>query len=116
MTPSSSQKIQAAMGAVMLAVGATAVLAPARFGSSAMPGQDYQTRMWALRETALGAILFGTRNSQRRRPVLAATTALAVAELAVSLREPTLAKANRWSAVASSAVFGVAGALAARNT
>jgi hypothetical protein len=112
-----SEKIQLVMGAAMTAVGVAGVLAPDRV--SPPPGDAgtdlnaaYQTRLWTLRETALGLIMLRTRSSDRRRDILAATVALALAEAGAALASPALSPSSRRAAVGSAALFAGAGSYA----
>jgi hypothetical protein len=110
-----SETIQTGMGGLMTAVGVAGVLAPDRLNASGSGGTTtaeaaYLTRLWALRESALGLMLLGTRNSSHRRGVLAVTVGLAVAEIVVGLRSPVLTGRNRSSTVGTAAVFAAAGA------
>ena len=120
MSASTSVKIQTALGAVMLAVGASALVWPSRFMNSPDPSgkvgeREYLTRMWALREAAIGAILLGTSRSEQRRSVLASTMVLSAAESAVILQSPALRGKDRISGAASAAAFGALSAFALRD-
>jgi len=117
MTTNTSQKIQAGIGAVMTAVGALGVVAPSRLSASTAAGEvpeetRYLTRLWTLREAALGVILLGTRKSAQRRGVLGVLVGLAAAEAVVGLTTPALTRQGRSSAVGSAAVIGAAGLFA----
>lgn len=113
--------IQAALGTTMLGVGASAALKPAAFTTSyAEPADpattdqaEYLTRMWALRETALGAVLLSTTTSPHRRRTLAVTALLAATEAGVTVRSRGLSAQNRKASIASAAVFGLLSAVAA---
>ncbi|MET0899897.1 MAG: hypothetical protein ABWY45_18455 [Mycobacterium sp.] len=120
MPASVSQKIQTGLGAVMLAVGASALVWPSRFVNSPEPSpspgdREYLTRMWALREAAIGAILLGTSRSGQRRSVLVSTVVLSAAESAVILQTPTLRGKDRLTGAASAAAFGALSAYALRD-
>ncbi len=114
--------IQAALGTTMLGVGASAALKPAAFTTpSAEPAADpattdqaeYLTRMWALRETALGVVLLSTTTSPHRRRTLTVTALVAGAEVGVAVRSRGLSAQNRKASIASAAVFGLLSAVAA---
>lgn len=120
MPASVSQKVQTGLGAVMLAVGASALVWPSRFVHSAEPSRspgerEYLTRMWALREAAIGAILLGTKGSEQRRSVLVSTVVLSAAESAVILQSPALRSKDRISGAATAAAFGALSAYALRD-
>lgn len=105
MTKSSPpEKIQAGMGAVMVALGSLATVAPKQFGE-----HQHLTRMWALREAALGAILLATRKSPDTAKVLLPLAALAVGEVAVTVRAPELSAGQRIGSAATAAAFGALG-------
>ena len=114
MTTNTSQKIQAGIGAVMTAVGALGVVAPSRLSASTAAGEvpeetRYLTRLWTLREAALGVVLLGTRKSAHRRGVLGVLVGLAAAEAVASLTTPALSQQARSTAASTAAVIGVAG-------
>ncbi|BBZ11206.1 hypothetical protein BST20_20410 [Mycobacterium branderi] len=94
----------------MAATGVFAALMPARFTSSGpdacVPEREFLTRMWAIREAALGAMLLNSVSFVGRRRVLAVIVGLSAAEAAVNLREPTVKGARRSIAVGSAVIFG----------
>lgn len=110
----SALQIQTGMGALMAVVGAVGVAVPRYVGASPGDGcsaddSAYATRMWALRETALGAILVAGRRSAHRRQLIGTTVGLALAEVAVGLRSPALTGRAQACAVVTAAVFAAAG-------
>jgi hypothetical protein len=113
-----SQRIQLAMGAAMAGFGAAAVVAPERFTQSSVEDAancENLTRMWALREVALAAIMLSTSASQSRKAIMGAVTALAAAEVVVSLLTPALSGASRTGAVGTAALSGAAAGYAWRT-
>lgn len=118
MPNSRSEKIQLVMGATMAAVGTMACIAPRRFAQTSGPATaetEHLTRMWALRETALGAILLGARRADSKSPVLLAVAGLAAAEVIVSLRTPGLSAPSRASTAATATAFAAASGYAWRT-
>jgi hypothetical protein len=120
MPTSVSEKIQTGLGVVMFAVGASALVWPSRFANSAEPSRntgerEYLTRMWALREAAIGAILLGTSRSEHRRAVLVSSMVLSAAESAVILQSSALRHQDRIGGAASAAAFGALSAYALRD-
>jgi hypothetical protein len=118
MTKSVSQKAQLVMGALMVAAGGAATLRPSGFAPlddthGASEQSLYLTRMWALRETALGAILLATHTSAHRRSVLASIAALAAGEIAVSAGTSVFDAKGRTGTIVTAGAFGLISALAA---
>ncbi|WNG89341.1 hypothetical protein C6A87_009300 [Mycobacterium sp. ITM-2016-00317] len=110
---SRSTTIQRGIGATMALFGALATVAPERFTQGPVTAQSENlTRMWALREVALGAILLATSATPGRRPVLLALTGLAAAECVVNGTAAALNTSQRVGSVAGAAAFGAAGAYA----
>jgi hypothetical protein len=114
MTTNISEKIQTGMGGLMSVVGAAGVLVPERLSAAPAGGaitdeSAYLTRLWAMRESALGLMLLGTRKSPHRRGVMAVTVGLAMAEIVVGLRSSALSGTSQSSAVGGAAAFVVAG-------
>ena len=117
MSATTSEKIQAAMGGLMTAVGLAGVLAPRRLVVSSAEAEItddslYSTELWTMREAALGLILLGTRKSAQRGTVLGVTVGLAITEVIVGLRSPALTGRGQATAVATAAAFGGAGLFA----
>lgn len=109
-----SETIQTGMGGLMTAVGVAGVLLPDRLNASNAGGAmtdevAYLNRLWAMRESAVGLMLLGTRKSAHRRGVLAITVGLAVTEIVVGLRSPVLAGRSQSSMVGTAAAFAAAG-------
>jgi hypothetical protein len=110
---SRSTTIQRGIGATMAVFGALATAAPDRFTQGPVTAHSENlTRMWALREIALGAILMATSATPARRPVLLALTGLAAAECVVNAGAAALSPSQRVASVAGAATFGAAGAYA----
>lgn len=117
MSTSKSQLIQTGLGAVLTAVGTIGTIAPQRLSTSADPaipaGESvYLTRLWTLREGALGAMLLATRKSNRRRGILGAFVTLAAAEVVLTATTPTMTGQAKAGAVGSAALFGGLGTIA----
>ena len=118
MSVTRSEKIQLTLGSVMTVVGTLATVAPRRFAQT--PDLDGAaranlTRMWALREAALGAILLSTARSAARKPILATLTGLAAAEAVANLATPALGAPQRAAAVGSSVLSSLATGYAWRS-
>lgn len=104
----------------MTAFGVLGTLIPKRFvpegdSSEVTPQAVHLTRMWALREAALGSILLGTRQAGHRKHVLLTLGVLAAAESVVNLQTPGLDSRNRIMSAVSPAVCGVASLYAWRT-
>lgn len=118
-SPQASHRIRRVIGALMVLLGAVGTVAPKRLDSTpagdgvrAEAQRHHLTRMYAMREAALGAILLGGGGI---RAALAATVGLTAVEVATA-GSPALDQRARITTAVTATLCGVAAAYALSGT
>lgn len=118
--PQTSHRIRRVIGALMVLLGAVGTVAPKRLdttpagdGVRAEAQRHHLTRMYAMREAALGAILLGGGGI---RSALAAIIGLTAVEVATGVGSPALDQRARITTAVTATLCGVAAAYALSGT